>query len=107
MGELRAGLESLVSVVWPQWMDRAACADMDQRIFFPEEQGSSFRRAREVCGSCPVADECLEHALEIGETLGIWGGLSPDERAAVADQRGMRRRRRRIHEPADMNGGVA
>ncbi|MFD5661502.1 WhiB family transcriptional regulator [Streptomyces hirsutus] len=32
---------------------------------------------------CPVTETCLQWALEIGEDLGVWGGLSEDERRAM------------------------
>ncbi len=34
------------------------------------------RNAQAVCAACPVAEQCLEFALEVGETEGIWGELS-------------------------------
>ena len=40
-------------------------------------------RAKAVCGVCPVSDECLSDALGRGESDGIWGGLTPDERLLV------------------------
>lgn len=92
MGELRAGLQDLVAAAWPDWMDEAACAGVDQDIFYPE-RGESYEAARRVCARCPVTDECLEHALEIGDTLGMWGGLTPDQRYRLADERGLSRRR--------------
>ena len=36
-----------------------------------------------VTASCPVAEQCLAHALANRETHGIWGGLSEDERRAL------------------------
>ena len=32
---------------------------------------------------CPVRPECLEYALEVRETHGIWGGLNEMERRAL------------------------
>ncbi|NUT41231.1 MAG: WhiB family transcriptional regulator, partial [Thermoactinospora sp.] len=32
------------------------------------------------CARCPVVDECRSYALREGETEGIWGGLTPQER---------------------------
>lgn len=38
-----------------------------------------------LCAGCPVLDECLELELrEAGpETVGVWGGLSEDDRRAL------------------------
>lgn len=76
--------------------DVPACADYDPDWWFEEQH---FARAVEVCQRCPVSTRCLNQALEAGETLGVWGGLTPAQRAAlpVADvvpiRRGDRRRR--------------
>ena len=61
------------------WQDFALCAETDPDAFFPEKGGST-REAKRVCAACPVADECLTHALEHDERFGIWGGLSEMER---------------------------
>lgn len=64
------------------WMDDALCAQTDPEIFFPEH-GQSSRNAKSVCAQCPVAGECLDLALRNGEREGVWGGLSPRERARL------------------------
>ena len=61
------------------WMDRAVCAQTDPDLFFPEKNGNAAP-ARRICGTCPVAGECLEYALANRETHGVWGGLTPLER---------------------------
>ena len=38
--------------------------------------------AKRICASCPVADECAEHADLNGETFGLWGGQTESERAS-------------------------
>jgi hypothetical protein len=59
------------------WRTLAACRGLDPELFFPE-RGDAFtaRNAQAVCATCPVAEQCLEFAIEVGETEGIWGGLS-------------------------------
>jgi WhiB family transcriptional regulator, redox-sensing transcriptional regulator len=45
----------------------------DPDLFFadaPEE----VRRAKALCGACPVRPACLAGALERGEPHGVWGG---------------------------------
>jgi WhiB family redox-sensing transcriptional regulator len=42
-------------------------------------------RAKAICRECPVRRECLEHALSVGETHGIWGGLNEAERRGLLE----------------------
>ena len=69
------------------WTARAACLDADPNLFFPE-RGQSTEAAMEFCRACPVRRECLDYALAISPTPGIFGGTSERER------RRMRRRSR-------------
>ncbi|GAA2667240.1 WhiB family transcriptional regulator [Actinosynnema pretiosum subsp. pretiosum] len=67
------------------WQLEGLCRGMDSALFFhtPNERGSSRQnreaRAKEICGRCPVRRQCREHALEVEETYGIWGGLGESE----------------------------
>ena len=38
------------------------------------------RKAKAVCGRCPVQGRCLQFALESRTEFGIWGGLNGKER---------------------------
>jgi WhiB family redox-sensing transcriptional regulator len=70
-------------------MEQAACATAEPDIFYPaDRRGQTALAAKKICGSCPVQDYCLSHALTRHESHGIWGGL--DE----ADRRLIRRRAR-------------
>ena len=69
-----------------RWQERANCLGVDPDLFFPE-RGASTREAKAVCGSCEVRAECLEYALQIRETHGVWGGLNEMERRAELRQR--------------------
>jgi WhiB family redox-sensing transcriptional regulator len=62
-------------------MDEAACATTDPELWFPELD-SLWRvaQAKNICGKCPVKQECLDYALVNKFKDGIWGGLSPTER---------------------------
>jgi WhiB family redox-sensing transcriptional regulator len=40
-------------------------------------------RAKAICATCPVIDICLRTALRNNEPFGVWGGMSPDERARL------------------------
>ncbi|MGY0489375.1 WhiB family transcriptional regulator [Streptomyces sp. WG-D5] len=69
-----------------EWQQRAACRGMNSATFFsPSGERGRARREREesarrICGRCEVADTCAATALAHGETYGVWGGLTGDER---------------------------
>jgi WhiB family redox-sensing transcriptional regulator len=62
-----------------EWQLRAACLHADPNLFFPE-QGGRTTKAKQICGSCVVRDECRQYAIENDEQYGVWGGLSKSER---------------------------
>ena len=68
------------------WRDFAACLGYPE-LFFPAVGGDS-ERARKICGTCPVREECLDYALRTPSATrnGIWAGHSERE------LRGLRRR---------------
>lgn len=66
----------------PSWVQHAACAGADTRLFHPPP-GRQSKTAKRICARCPVEDTCLAFALVTEKPwlrVGIWGGLSPDER---------------------------
>jgi hypothetical protein len=75
------------------WWERAACFGLDTEIWFqPPIKGDPLMRriALEVCGSCPVAEQCLASALAEERHAprdfrhGIRGGLDPGQRDRLA-----------------------
>lgn len=62
------------------WMDYAACQDIDDpEIFFPlPSQGAAAAKA--VCARCPVRVTCLEDALAKNNIYGFRGGMSGEAR---------------------------
>lgn len=42
-------------------------------LFFSDEI-PDILRAKRICSACPVAEACLEGALERREPWGVWGG---------------------------------
>lgn len=76
------------SDLW-DWQLRGACRGLDTDLFFhPEGERGPSRANREaaakaVCGTCPVASTCREHALTAHEPYGVWGGLSEHEREQI------------------------
>ena len=72
-----------------EWQYLGACRETGPESFFhPEgERGGTRRRraeaAKAVCATCPVIQECREHALRVREPYGVWGGLSEDDRLSI------------------------
>lgn len=65
------------------WREHAACQGHTPSLWFPEggTPGPATQRALQICQSCPVQLQCLEHALALPERHGIWGGMTETERA--------------------------
>jgi WhiB family redox-sensing transcriptional regulator len=69
-----------------RWADRGACRapGVNPELFFPiGVRGPALMQiaaAKAVCARCPVTAECLAFALRTGESAGIFGGMTPEER---------------------------
>ena len=66
-----------------EWTEHALCRGIDTSAFFPEKGGqrwTPFITARDLCGRCPVADDCLLYALKNRERHGLWGGVPERQR---------------------------
>ncbi|MEI6496782.1 MAG: WhiB family transcriptional regulator [Actinomycetota bacterium] len=78
------------------WRTRAICRDTDPDLFFPVGTTGQalvqIARAKEVCGECPVQNDCLEYALETNQDAGIWGGLDEEQRRNIRRQSATRQR---------------
>jgi WhiB family redox-sensing transcriptional regulator len=75
------------------WASQAACKGKPPEWWFPPKPitldvRENIDRAREICGTCPVAEPCLDHSLH-WESEGIWGGKSSRERRDIRRQRGI------------------
>ncbi|MFD8783773.1 WhiB family transcriptional regulator [Kitasatospora sp. NPDC059599] len=68
------------------WQEQAVCSPteynlVDPETFFPgPEDTAAIAAAKALCAQCPVARACLDAALETGDTHGIRGGLTEEER---------------------------
>lgn len=76
------------AIVLPAWIDEAVCASVDAELWFPGK-GDTTKPAKALCATCPVSAQCLAWAMETeeqtaGGRFGIYGGLSPRERARLA-----------------------
>jgi len=87
----------MTDYVSPAWRGAGACVSADPDLFFPISMSGTgavqAERACRICAGCRVMRQCLEFAMENGETEGIWGGTTPAERlrakrAMTASRRG-------------------
>ncbi|QHE68369.1 WhiB family transcriptional regulator [Rhodococcus sp. WAY2] len=79
------------------WRHEGSCRGTDTDMFFsPDDREQRTirarreRRAKQICGDCPVLSECRTHALTAAERYGIWGGMSETERARLGRRHGQR-----------------
>jgi WhiB family transcriptional regulator, redox-sensing transcriptional regulator len=87
-----AGTGRLHNLVLPPgvevgWQQDAACKDApDPDVFFPGK-GEDAEAAKQVCAACLVTSQCLEFALQTMPypdlDFGVYGGLTPTERARL------------------------
>jgi WhiB family redox-sensing transcriptional regulator len=63
------------------WRDRAACADADPALWFPE--GAPATEAVRICRTCPVRRECVADDLAFPFPAGVRAGLDADVRAPL------------------------
>jgi len=68
------------------WRNQSACLDEEPELFFPIGNTGlalvQIEEGKAVCRRCEVIDACLTWAIQSGQTAGVWGGLSEDERTA-------------------------
>jgi len=70
------------------WADGALCAQTDPDLWFElstdryisKPNGTRETAAKDICGRCPVRQECLDYAMADPMLQGIWGGLTQRER---------------------------
>jgi WhiB family redox-sensing transcriptional regulator len=76
------------------WRERAACLRMDPDLFFPVGNSGlmlqQIEEVKAVCGRCPVVEQCLACAMELGQVDGIWAGTTASERRAMYRRAGRR-----------------
>ncbi len=73
------------------WRAAGACLTADPDLFFPIATGTvaavQIKKAQRICAGCQVRQECFDFAVRTGETHGVWGGSTPEERIRVRRQR--------------------
>lgn len=88
--------KAYLELMWPSWQQDAACKSDEPTwdIFFgiQSERGrviftdEAKETAKLVCGSCPVAEQCLKYALDNNIRFGIWGGMTEQERLILSGE---------------------
>ena len=65
---------------------KAACADEDKALFFPDDPGmkqaelrQAVKTAKEICSRCEIQSACATWAIQNNEE-GIWGGTTAWDR---------------------------
>src|SRR4051794_38950728 len=84
-----------------EFFEDAACNGADTAVFFPVSD-SFADEAKSICATCPVAEQCLEYAIETHQPDGVWGGLTAIERHRL-----VRRRQRLAREERERESGTA
>jgi WhiB family redox-sensing transcriptional regulator len=86
------------------WRAAAACLSADPDLFFPIATGGTAEgeasSALRICARCTVRKQCLDFAMRTGETQGIWGGTTPDQRTRVRRNSARVRQRARAQQRA-------
>ena len=67
------------------WKSRAACSGYANTLFFPAADAprGAIEKAKAICSTCQVVEDCLEYALETNQRAGIWGGTGEEERKSL------------------------
>jgi hypothetical protein len=55
----------------------------------PPDLAAMVSAARAVCSGCRGLIQCGDHALRVGEPMGVWGGLDPAQRRALRRAAGL------------------
>lgn len=80
------------------WREQAKCRDVNRDVFFPEGSPGFLVKDEpgnpgHYCFNCVVRRECLDYALSIQSTDGIFGGVNERQRAKMIHDRIMLKRR--------------
>jgi WhiB family redox-sensing transcriptional regulator len=81
-----------VPFVSQAWRADAACRDHPHPEWWlpvaVKREPKEYDAARQICRTCPVIGDCLDHALRDNEREGMWGGHTPKERWRIRKARG-------------------
>lgn len=77
----------------PAWHAHAACAGHNPSLWYPPTGGDGdawYADSKAICADCPSRLACLtdvldrEGSVSVEYRWGLWGGLTPEERARLA-----------------------
>ena len=68
------------------WQDSANCKGLPTDLFYPGRGTAIPKVIKDRCSSCPVKEECLEHALKY-EAYGYWGDTTESDRVFIRSNR--------------------
>lgn len=72
----------------PADFDEPLCAQVGPDWFFLDGKGESYKpEAIALCRSCKHQTECAEYAIPFFNLDGLWGGLTPTQRARIRKDR--------------------
>lgn len=66
-----------------KWLDEAACEDLELDDFFVAAGHTISEVVLDICRSCPVRSNCVEHVYRRELDSGYFGGLSPSQRRSM------------------------
>ena len=72
------------------WKDRAACKGRTDLFFLNRGDTSRMKRAKAICDSCPVINDCREYVIYNPERYGIWAGMTEKDRRAYRLEQGIK-----------------
>jgi ssDNA-binding Zn-finger/Zn-ribbon topoisomerase 1 len=61
---------------------RASCTRHDPDLFTTCTP-ANVKKAKPICGGCPLLVACQRWAIDNQEPIGVWGGLTPSERVQL------------------------
>ena len=81
-------MDALGSGSSPEWAGAHCRHETGAAVdLFFSDQISDINRAKAICAGCPVAEPCLEGALDRREPWGVWGGHLFANGAILAQKR--------------------
>lgn len=77
-----------VQELYPDWHAKASCLGQDESVFFgsssPDERPAytltDIKKAKAICRTCPVFEDCLRQAIHNREAYGVWASTTMKER---------------------------
>jgi len=79
----------IIDLINETWYKDGLCLSQEQDIFFPE-RGASTRKAKAICRTCPVIEDCLDFFVRHEQEYGIWGGVLQNSRRILIKQKSNR-----------------